>query len=239
MAPALKLKLAICAAVIALGLAFGTGWWLRGLQVKAAMVKQTQAQAKADVQQAQRTSEAVQTHAEAKVKTEIRYVTTVKEVEKLMELILRLLTSDLVVLSEKNIRLLVLGSTDGLNEKTINAIHEAEEKTKDNSGGTLALCFNYGGQLEISDALKKIIKSNVKADEVNVELIEKNLYHPEVPPIDIIVRTSGEERLSNFMLWRSAYSELMFIDKMWPDMTKQDVTDIITEYSKRARRFGG
>ena len=85
MAPALKLKLAICAAVIALGLAFGTGWWLRGLQVKAAMVKQTQAQAKADVQQAQRTSEAVQTHAEAKVKTEIRYVTTVKEVEKLVE----------------------------------------------------------------------------------------------------------------------------------------------------------
>lgn len=162
-----------------------------------------------------------------------------EEVEKLMELILRLLTSDLVTLSEKNIRLLVLGSTDGLNEKTINAIHEAEEKTKDNSGGTLALCFNYGGQLEISDALKKIIKSNVKADEVNVELIEKNLYHPEVPPIDIIVRTSGEERLSNFMLWRSAYSELMFIDKMWPDMTKQDVTDIITEYSKRARRFGG
>ena len=85
MAPALKLKLAICAAVIALGLAFGTGWWLRGLQVKAAMVKQTQAQAKADVQQAQRTSEAVQTHAEAKVKTEIRYVTTIKEVEKLVE----------------------------------------------------------------------------------------------------------------------------------------------------------
>ena len=85
MAPALKLKLAICAAVIALGLAFGTGWWLRGLQVKAAMVKQTQAQAKADVQQAQRTSEAVQTHAEAKVKTEIRYVTVTREVEKLVE----------------------------------------------------------------------------------------------------------------------------------------------------------
>ena len=85
MAPALKLKLAICAAVTALGLAFGTGWWLRGLQVKAAMVKQTQAQAQADVQQAQRTSTAVQQHAQAKTETEIRYVTVTREVEKLVE----------------------------------------------------------------------------------------------------------------------------------------------------------
>lgn len=85
MAPVLKLKLAICAAIIALGLAFGAGWWLRGLQTKAATVDQVQAQAKADVRQAERTSEAVQAHAEAKVKTEIRYVTTVKEVEKLVE----------------------------------------------------------------------------------------------------------------------------------------------------------
>lgn len=85
MAPVLKLKLAICAAIIALGLAFGAGWWLRGLHTKAATVDQVQAQAKADVRQAERTSEAVQAHAEAKVKTEIRYVTTVKEVEKLVE----------------------------------------------------------------------------------------------------------------------------------------------------------
>ena len=85
MAPALKLKIAICAAVTALGLAFGTGWWLRGLQVKAAMVKQTQAQAQADVQQAQRTSTAVQQHAQTKTETEIRYVTVTREVEKLVE----------------------------------------------------------------------------------------------------------------------------------------------------------
>lgn len=85
MAPALKLKLAICAAVIALGLAFGTGWWLRGLQVKAATVDQTKAQAQADVQQAQRTSTAVQQHAQTKTETEIRYVTVTREVEKLVE----------------------------------------------------------------------------------------------------------------------------------------------------------
>ena len=85
MAPALKLKLAICASVIALGLAFGTGWWLRGIQTKAATVDQTKAQAQADVKQAQRTSEAVQQHAQVKTETEIHYVTTVKEVEKLVE----------------------------------------------------------------------------------------------------------------------------------------------------------
>jgi undecaprenyl diphosphate synthase len=103
----------------------------------------------------------------------------------------------------------------------------------------LALCFNYGGQLEISDAVKKIIQSKVAIDDITPELIAENLYAPEVPPIDMLVRTSGEKRLSNFMLWRAAYSELMFMDKLWPDMTKDDVTAIIEEYSRRDRRIGG
>lgn len=161
------------------------------------------------------------------------------EVEKLMSLMLKLLTSDLEILSDNNIKLLILGSMDGLNNKTISAITKAERATANNNGGTLALCFNYGGQIEIVDSVKKAIESGISPKDISVDLIEKNLYHPEVPPIDIIVRTSGEERLSNFMLWRGAYSELMFIKKMWPDMTKDDVTDIITEYNKRCRRFGG
>ena len=93
--------------------------------------------------------------------------------------------------------------------------------------------------MEIADACKKIIESGVAADEVTPELIAKNLYAPEVPPCDLIVRTSGEQRLSNFMLWRAAYSELMFIDKNWPDMTKDDVSVILEEYQRRNRRFGG
>ena len=161
------------------------------------------------------------------------------EVSRLMGLVLKLLTSDLPIFEKNNIKLKVLGSRERVSNRILEAIDNAEAVTAKNTGGTLALCFNYGGQLEIADAVKKIIKSGVSADDVTTELIAQNLYAPEMPPIDIVVRTSGEQRLSNFMLWRVAYSEIMFIDKMWPDMTKSDVTDIIKEYSKRSRRFGG
>ena len=161
------------------------------------------------------------------------------EVGKLMGLVLRLLTSDLHLFSDNNIKLVVLGSKENVSDKILKAIENAEQSTAENTGGTLAICFNYGGQLEIVDAVKKIVQSDVASDEINAELIAQNLYAPEVPPIDILVRSSGEQRLSNFMLWRAAYSELMFIDKLWPDMTKGDVTAIIEEYSRRGRRFGG
>jgi len=161
------------------------------------------------------------------------------EVGKLMGLVLKSLMSDLPIFQKNNIRLRILGSCDNLDPKIIKAIDDAEAQTANNTRGVLAICFNYGGQSEVVDAVKKIIQSGVIADDVTSELIEANLYAPEVPPIDIVVRTSGEQRLSNFMLWRTAYSEIMFIDKLWPDMTKDDVTNIITEYSKRTRRFGG
>lgn len=161
------------------------------------------------------------------------------EVGKLMGLVLKLLTSDLHIFADNNIRLRVLGSQDNVSDRVLKAISEAEERTKDNTGGTLAICFNYGGQLEIVEAVKKIVHEGVSEADVTAELIEKNLYAPEVPPVDMLVRTSGEQRLSNFMLWRAAYSELMFLDKLWPDMTKDDVTAIIEEYSRRDRRIGG
>ena len=161
------------------------------------------------------------------------------EVGKLMGLILKLLTSDLPIFEKNNIKLKVLGARENVSDRILKAIDNAEAVTANNTAGTLALCFNYGGQLEIADAVKKIVQSGVSADDITTELIEKNLYAPEIPPLDIVVRTSGEKRLSNFMLWRTAYSEIMFIEKLWPDMTKDDVTDIIKEYSKRSRRFGG
>lgn len=161
------------------------------------------------------------------------------EVSKLMGLVLKLLTSDLPILNENNIKLLVLGSKDGLDEKIKKAIDKAEETTANNTAGTLALCFNYGGRLEIIDSVKKIIANGAKPEEVTEELIEQNLYAPEVPAVDLIVRTSSEQRISNFMLWRAAYSEMMFIEKNWPDMQKEDVAKIIKEFSKRHRRFGG
>jgi undecaprenyl diphosphate synthase len=125
-----------------------------------------------------------------------------------------------------------------LQDKILKAIDNAEQRTANNTAGTLAVCFNYGGQLEIVDAVKKIVQSEVPAEEITTQLIEQNLYVPEIPLLDLVVRTSGEYRMSNFMLWRSAYSEIMFIDKLWPDMTKDDVDDVIKEFSKRSRRFG-
>lgn len=161
------------------------------------------------------------------------------EVGKLMGLVLKLLTSDLPIFDKNNIKLKVLGSREKVSERILKAIDDAEARTANNTAGTLALCFNYGGQLEIVDAVKKIIRSDISVDNITTETIEQNLYAPEIPPIDLVVRTSGEQRLSNFMLWRAAYSEIMFVDKLWPDMTKDDVTDIIKEYNKRSRRFGG
>ena len=161
-----------------------------------------------------------------------------EEVGRLMGLFLRALESDVSIFIEHNVRLRVIGTREGLSDIIVRAIEKAEAATADLDGGTLLLCLNYGGQLEIADAVKEIIRSGVSADDVTPELIEQHLYAPEVPPCDIIVRTSGEQRLSNFMLWRSAYSELYFIDKNWPDMRTEDVDDILEEYARRNRRLG-
>ena len=162
-----------------------------------------------------------------------------EEVGHLMKLFVKMLEADVSVFLDNNIRLRVIGSRDGLSDALIKVIDNAEEKTRNLTGGELLLCLNYGGHLEIADAVKKIVQSGVAAEEVTPELIAQNLYAPEVPPCDLIVRTSGEQRLSNFMLWRAAYSELMFIEKNWPDMTTKDVDFILEEYKKRNRRFGG
>ena len=164
---------------------------------------------------------------------------TAEEVNNLMGLLLRVLESDLPIFVENRIRLRVIGTREGLPKAVIKAIDRAEATTAELDGGELLLCLNYGGHLEIADAVKKIIQSGASADDVTPEMIAQNLYAPEVPPCDLIVRTSGEQRLSNFMLWRAAYSELMFIDKNWPDMTKDDVSVILEEYQRRNRRFGG
>lgn len=161
------------------------------------------------------------------------------EVGKLMGLVLRLLTADLPMFDERNIRLRILGTRERLSDKIIQAIEEAEARTAHNTAGTLALCFNYGGQQELADAYARMLEAAVAPQQVTPELISSYLYAPEVPPIDIVVRTSGEQRLSNFMLWRAAYSEFLFLEKQWPDMTSDDVTAILEEYMRRSRRFGG
>jgi undecaprenyl diphosphate synthase len=162
-----------------------------------------------------------------------------EEVGYLMKLTLRMVKSDLHELVDRRIRFKHLGSKEGLPANVAKALVEAEEKTKDLDGGTLCACFNYGGQREIVDAARQCVEDGLSGEQITEEAIAERLYAPDVPPIDMMIRTSGERRISNFMLWRIAYSELLFIDKFWPSMTKEDVTSIIEEYGKRNRRFGG
>ncbi len=161
------------------------------------------------------------------------------EVSRIMGFMLKFLKSDIQYFIENDVRLRIVGSREGLDAKLLTAIEAAEAKTADMKGGELLLCFNYGGQLEVVDAVKRILATGMSADQITPELIEQHLYAPEVPPCDLIVRTSGEQRISNFMLWRAAYSEFLFLEKFWPDMTKDDVHSILEEYTRRSRRFGG
>ena len=135
----------------------------------------------------------------------------------------------------KNGRLVVLGSKKRVSPKLISTIEKAEKLTADCDGITVGFCFNYGGELEIADAANIALEAD---GEITPQTIRKHLYHPEIPDIDMVVRTSGEERISGFMLWRASYAEFMFIKKYFPEMSAQDIDDIIKEYDKRNRRFG-
>ena len=161
------------------------------------------------------------------------------EVKWLMDLLVQMLTEDLHEFTEKDIRLRVSGTRIRLSPRVKRAIDQAEAATKDMTGGTVVVCFNYGGHQEIIDAVNRLRKTISTHKKVTAQIFEQFLYTPDIPPCDLIVRTSGEQRLSNFMLWRSAYSELIFVKKSWPDMTKRDVTNVLKEYERRSRRFGG
>lgn len=161
------------------------------------------------------------------------------EVRGVMKLIRRLFKVDIKELVKNDFRLVVLGGRDRLPDDINQMIDEAEEASKDGKRATLAMCFNYGGQQEIVRAAQRIAEADINPAEVTAELFEQYLDHPAIPPCDVVVRTSGEQRLSNFMLWRSAYSEFLFLDKLWPDMRAEDVGAIIEEYKRRSRRFGG
>lgn len=161
------------------------------------------------------------------------------EVRAIMRIIRRLFKTDIKKLVDDGYKVVVMGSTEQVPADIVKLIAEAEEKSKDGTRATLVVCFNYGGQEEIVRAAQRLLEQKKSSDEVTLESFAEALDHPDVPPCDLIVRTSGELRLSDFMLWRAAYSEFLFLDKFWPEMTPEDVTDILKEYSRRQRRFGG
>lgn len=160
------------------------------------------------------------------------------EVNYLLKLVHRLMTQDIKELTERGVRVRFLGTEEGLPEQIVTDMRHTEEISQNLTNGTALICFNYGGHREIVDATRAIVRAGLKPDEINEEVFAKYLYGPDVPPVDVVVRTSGEHRLSNFMLWRAAYSEFIFLDKLWPDMRQDDVYEIIKIYNTRQRRFG-
>lgn len=160
------------------------------------------------------------------------------EVRDLMKLFLWVLKHELRELHKEGVRLRFVGSKLRLGKALAKAVHEAEELTKDNTRGTLLLCLDYGGQQEIVEATKRIVAAGVDPDAITPELLGQYLYAPDVPPLDLVIRTSGEQRLSNFMLWEAAYSELLFSKVPWPDFSERHLANAIAKYSNRHRRFG-
>ena len=163
---------------------------------------------------------------------------TTEEVDYLMKLLLWVSKHEVAELDKENIKVQFLGEEERLSKSVIKAMEDAEERTKNNTGGALLICLNYGGQQEITTAVNKILIKEPDIKEVTTKLIEENLYKSDVPPVDLIIRTSGEQRISNFMLWRAAYSELYFSPVYWPAFTENDLETALQEYADRHRRFG-
>jgi undecaprenyl diphosphate synthase len=185
----------------------------------------------------------------AEVFKDIRYVSafvfstenwsrTEEEVSYLMNLVIKATEKYLDEYDKAGIKIVILGRRTNLSEKVLESIQRTEDKTKNNTKGTLALCLNYGGQEELVDAVKSLIASGRTPREINATTIHGALYCPDVPNVDLLIRTSGEQRTSGFMLYRAAYAELIFIDKYWPDFTTDDLSVAIKEFESRERRFG-
>lgn len=165
------------------------------------------------------------------------------EVGELMGLLRRFIRNDLAELHKSNVRVRVIGERKGLEADIERLLVEAEELTKTNDGLTLVVAFNYGARQEIVRAVRSIA-AVVKQGDLNVADIDMDMFAgfldaPDIPDPDLIIRTSGEQRLSNFLLWQAAYSELVFVPTYWPDFDRATLESAIREYQQRERRFGG
>lgn len=160
-----------------------------------------------------------------------------EEVSYLMDLFYKYIKNERDNLMKNEIRFYVSGSKNFVSEKLLSAIEELQEETKNNKKLIFNIAFNYGGRQEIVDAVNKILQEDEKK-EITEEDIFKNLYNDFIPP-DLIIRTGGEYRLSNFLLWQLAYSEIYFTEVLWPDFSEKELDLAIEDYNRRERRFGG
>ena len=143
-------------------------------------------------------------------------------------------------LNDKGVRIRFIGRRDWrVPKRLLRRIDESVELTARNRTLTLTIAFNYGGKAEVVDAVRRLVEEGVPAAKIDERAIAKRLYDPDMPDPDLVVRTSGEFRLSNFLLWEAAYSELVFTDVLWPDFRREHLFDAVREYQERERRFGG
>ncbi len=165
-----------------------------------------------------------------------------EEVKYLMKLLDDYLDSETKQLMDKNIKILISGNLEKVAAKTKEKIAKVQDLTKDNNALTLNVAFSYGSRQEIVDAAKKIAlavsEKKISVDEIDESFFKKNLYQPQIPDPDLLIRTAGDLRVSNFLLWQIAYSELYFAKEYWPDFNKNSLINAIKDFNQRDRRYG-
>lgn len=166
-----------------------------------------------------------------------------EEVNFIFGLLRRFVASDLEDLVNNNVRIRVIGERQGLDKQIVGLIDKAEADTAANTGLQLIIAFNYGGKAEIASAVRvlaeRVAAGDLSPESITEDTIANALYAADVPEPDVVLRTSGEQRFSNFLMWQSAYSELVFIDDFWPDFSEDSFVRVLEEYARRERRFGG
>jgi undecaprenyl diphosphate synthase len=162
-----------------------------------------------------------------------------EEVDALMEIFAETIERELPDLTEQGVRVRFIGRRDRAPEALRSRMAAMEDRTELNTRLNLWVAFDYGGRAELVEAARRLAESGVEPDEIDENVFAANLYAPELPDPDLLIRTSGELRVSNFLLWQLAYAELHFVDKLWPDFGPRDLEHALDEYANRRRRFGG
>jgi undecaprenyl diphosphate synthase len=160
------------------------------------------------------------------------------EVKGLMKLIEQAAKDELRLMHQNNVRVQVAGRIDQVPEGLRKALEHGMETTKDNTGITFTLAINYGGRAEMVDAVKKIVAEGIRPEDVDEDTISSHLYNPSHPDPDLMIRTAGEMRWSNFLLWQAAYTELYVTEVTWPEFGEKELLDAVLTYQKRTRKFG-
>lgn len=166
-----------------------------------------------------------------------------EEISDLMGLLRRFIVDDIEELAEAGVRLRVIGDYRAFSPDVVRLIDGAIERTASNGRTTLAVALNYGSQNELARSARllaeRAVAGTLRPDEITAEMLADGLYTADLPPVDLLIRTSGERRLSNFLLWQAAYAELLFVDTLWPDFGEAELAAAIQDFGQRERRFGG